>query len=319
MLKRFVVELPAWAQPNHPVLRYMILRGRTRDALWWRLMRTLLQVIAAAIIVVFGYQIATGFGVRQAPSLHAVLYWPLVFLGVLVGLAAMTVTSNAISLEKSRGTWDSLRITSHGAELTFQARWIAAFYALRGPLSVLFLARLVFVVAILIDLMQYYRGRYLDLLLSGITPAVSVPVGAALLAALMTAAVLQPLVAVGLDAAVGLLVSILVREPRYNLLVRAALGAIRVLLVLGAIVFGSQAFALVEWMTPPLTWAGMLLQSVLGDQGLRLLNLEESGLIWAELEFGILIGLILLALPAVPNCSRRATQTFSMAAIAGFR
>jgi hypothetical protein len=275
MSRRLLFQLPAWGQPAHPVLRYLLQRSRPPETRWRRLARLGLQAATVAIVVLLGYQVATGFGAQPARSLHAILYWPLVLLSVLVGLAALMLTGSAISLEKARGTWDSLRITSHGAGLVFQARWVSVFYTLRGPLGVLFLARLVFALAILIDLAQYFRGRYLDLLLSGITPTVSVPVGAALLAATMTAAILQPLVAVGLDAAVGLLVSVMVREPRYDILVRTALG---------------------PWMTTAGVWMAILFQSMVGDQGLRLLTLEESGPLWADVHYGILIGPALLVL-----------------------
>lgn len=361
MFRRLMFNLPAWAQPEHPILRYMLQRYRNREPRWRRLIRIFLQVLAVAMVVLLGFLLATDFGQREVSTLHAVLYWPLVFLGVLVGLGAMMLTSNAITMEKTRGTWDSLRITSHGANLAFQARWASVFYSLRGPLGVLLAARLVFVVAILIDLTQYYRGRYLDLLLSGITPTVSVPVGAALLAATMTAAIMQPLVAVGLDAAVGLLLSVLVRDPRYDILVRTLLGGTRVSLAVVAIVLGTQAFAQADWMVDLGRWvtllAGLLVvitvisllawlitrrlftgiarrlvfglivlalivgglvvisgikleegpwlrsagsvtailaQGVAGDQGLRLLTLEESGPLWADVEYGILVGLLLL-------------------------
>ncbi len=296
MFKRFLLQLPAWAQPDHPVLRHLIQRRRSREAGWRRALRHGLLLTTVALVVLFGYQLATGFGTRPVRTLHSVLYWPLVFGGVVVGLGAMALTGNAISLEKAQGTWDSLRITAYGAGLTFQARWVSVFYMLRGPLGALFLARLVFVAGILLDLIQYYRGRYLDLLLSGITPAVSMPVGAVLLAATMTAGILQPLVAVGLDAAVGLLVSVVVRQPRYDIPVRAALGLGRVTLAALALLIGSQALEFPPWMTPLGTWAGLLFQSVFGDQGLRLLSLEESGALWADLPYGLLFGLVLLFL-----------------------
>lgn len=287
---------PAWARADHPVLRHVLQRHKVHEP-WWRLvLRIALQVVALILLVLLGYQLATDFGAHPARTLHDVLYWPLVFLGVLVGLAAMMLTGNVITTEKSRGTWDSLRLTSHGAELTFQARWLAVFYNLRGPLAVLFLARVIFVVGILIDLAQYYRGRYLDLLLSGITPAVPVAVGALLLSATMTAALLQPLVAVGMDAAVGLLVSVAVRQPRYDVLARTLLSVMRVMVAVLAILVGSQVFAEMPEVPAGGAWGGILFLSIFGDQGLRLLNLGDSGLLWVDLDYGILIGPMLLVL-----------------------
>lgn len=296
MFKPFLIRLPAWARPEHPVLRAILQRHRQPEqARWRRVARALLQVAALLLLAFLGYQLATDFGARPAPTLHAVLYWPLVVLGVGAGLAAMMITGSVVSLERARGTWDSLRSTPHGIELAFQARWLATFYSLRGPLTLLLVARVVFVLGILLDLAHYYRGRYLELLLNGITPQVSVPLGAVLLAATMTAALLQPLAALGLDASIGLLVSVMARQPRHGVYIRAALGGMRILLAVLAFVVGSQAFAMAPWMTPAKVWAGVLLQSLLGDQALRLLDLEESGLLWVDLRYGILIGLVLLA------------------------
>lgn len=300
MFKPFLMRLPAWARPEHPVLRTILQRyqqpGQSR---WRRAARVLVQVLALLVLALLGYQLATEFGTRPSPTLHAVLYWPLVVLGVGAGLAAMMITGGVVSLERARGTWDSLRTTPRGIELAFQARWLATFYGLRGPLGVLLLARGVFVLGILLDLARYYRGRYLELLLNGITPPVSVPLGAVLLAATMTAALLQPLAALGLDASVGLLVSVVARQPRHGVYVRAVLGGTRILLAVLAFVVGGQAFAMAPWMTPAKVWAGVLLQSLAGDQGLRLLDLEESGLLWVDLSYGILIGPVLLGLTLV--------------------
>ncbi len=294
MFKRFLAALPSWAQVDHPVLRYMLQRYQPSRRLGWRLVRIVVQALSVAILIVFGYQVATEFGTQPVGSLHAILYWPLTFFGLVVGLAAMSLTGNVISTEKTRGTWDSLRITSHGAGLVFQARWVAVFYSLRGPLAVLLLTRILFVVGILIDLAQYYRGRYLDLLLSGTTPHVSVTMGAVLLAATMTAGIMQPLVALGLDGAVGLLLSVTVRSPRYDIMVRIVIGLLRVGLAGLVIALGTQVFVHPENLSEGSMWLRVVGQSMLGDQGLRLLNIEESGFLWVELPYSIYLGPVLL-------------------------
>lgn len=299
MFSRRFLSLPAWVQADHPVLRYIIQRYRGQSPAGWRAVRIFLQVVALALLVVMGYQFSTDFGSRPVGTLHDILYWPLVFLGVITGLAAMILTGNIISTEKSRGTWDTLRLTSHGAGLVFQMRWLSVFYSLRGPLMVLVVARIVFVAIILIDLARFYGGRYLDLLLSGIVPGVPVPVGALLLAATMTAGLLQPLVAVGTDAAIGLLVSVMVRNPRYDILVRAVLGTFRIGLAVLVIGIGTQVFAAPEAVSVPVGFAAILFQAVGGDQGLRLLNLEEYGLLWLDLPYSVLLGTVLLIITVV--------------------
>ena len=125
--------------------------------------------------------------------------------------------------------------------------------------------------------------------------------GAVLLAATMTAGLLQPIVALGMDAAIGLLVSVVVRNPRYDVLVRAVLGAFRLGFAILAIALGTPVFRdlAATGASPVAGNAAILLQSVVGDQGLRLLSLEEYGLLWLDLPYSILLGLVLLGVTLI--------------------
>jgi hypothetical protein len=120
-----------------------------------------------------------------------------------------------------------------------------------------------------------------------------------LLAATMTVGLLQPLVAVGMDAAVGLLISVMVRGPRYGVMIRAVLALLRIGVAVGAIFLGTQVFQNPEGLSSVEMWFRVLVQGMAGDQGLRLLNLEESGLLWVDLPYGVLVGLVLLILTLV--------------------
>lgn len=290
---------PMRKHPNHPALRYALNRYQAHTPLLWRIVRVLVQVIAFAGLVVVGYLVASDFGARPVTSWQAVLYWPLVLLGVIVGLATIMLTGNIITSEKVRGTWDSLRLTTHGAEMLFSARWLSTFYNLRGPLTVLLVARFIFVGTIVLDLGRLYRGHYLDLLLSGITPGVPVPLGVVILGATLAAAVLQPVVAVATDAAVGLMVSVLVRNPRYDVYVRILLGVFRIAFAVVALWVGTGLFAAPEQYTALTGNAALLIQGVAGDQGLRLLNLAENGLLWLDVPYSVLSGPILFGVTLV--------------------
>ena len=92
--------------------------------------------------------------------------------------------------------------------------------------------------ALLIGLMLWeltaFQGRYLDLLINGIVPDVPLVAAVLLVSFTMTAALLLPLTTVGMDAAIGLLVSALVQQRTYSTLLQAVLIFVRVVVTGGA-------------------------------------------------------------------------------------
>ena len=301
MIRRLTGQFPAWARADHPVLRYELGKVGPVSARGRR-MRWLGLLLLALLFLAGGYVVATG-GLQHPPgqslteNVHAVLYWPLLTLQLLTGVLAMTLTANAVGDEMRRQHWDSLRATAHGAELALRARWAAAFYRLRPALVVIIALRVLLVLGILYDLTAF-SGRYLNFLLNGSPFDVPLALGVLLLSLFMTAALLLPITSVGLDAALGLLLSTFVRQRTYSTLLQIFMILLRVAMVAGL----AQAMTQFIYGLVELTSAGSLAlvagYGALGDSGLAYLNLGLFGDLWSKAPWGILacVGLLLFAL-----------------------
>lgn len=296
MLQRLTIQLPPWAQPAHPILRYELKTARLTR--WGRVLRVLWQVVLLIALGAGGYLLATDLmrqpaGQNPTESLLAVLYWPLLIVQVAMSAGTLVLTGGTISEEQRRQTWDSLRATADGAALVIRTRWAAVFYRLRALLLLLIAARALLIAGILYDLMGF-QGRYLDLLLNGITPDLPLAVAAMLLAFLMTTGLLLPITSLGFDAAVGLLVATLFQQRTYTVLAQIVLVLARLLMV-GGLALAATGFMLGDF---DLQGAGAWLLlggfGAFGDWGLSLLNLGYYGEIWAVVPYGIFIGLGLL-------------------------
>jgi hypothetical protein len=299
---RFTAALPAWARPDHPLLRHELARSErlTRRA---RLARGLWVALLVAALLFGGALVATDFlrqpaGPSLTESAAAILYWPLLAAQAALHIAAIAITGSAIGAARRRQTWDNLRATAGGAELALRSQWALVFYRLRGPLGVVLLLRALLIGGVLFDLTAF-QGRYLDLLTSGIVPPVPVPLAALLLACAMTAGLLLPLTAVGLDAAVGLWLGAAFQTRTYTALAQVIVVLVRLALIAG-LAAATNAFIVGSLLTLPdaAAWALLLAFGAAGDQGLAFLNLGLFGEVWAVVPYGILIGpaLLLLAL-----------------------
>jgi hypothetical protein len=302
MIQRFAGQLPTWARPGHPVLRYELGKIQ-RPPARVRYVRALMVVLLGLLLVAGGYIAATSFltqpaGQSLTESLNAIVFWPLLIVQIIAGFAALALTANAVSDEMRRQNWDNLRATTAGAELAMRARWASVFYRIRGLLAVILLIRLVLIGGILYDLTAF-QGRYLDLLINGLTPEIPLAVAVLLLSLFMTATLLLPITAVGFDAAVGLLLSTLVRQRTYNMLLQLLLLLLRIGVVIGLVVtvtrYTEGQLPLTsdpnDWLS---AWGLMGAYGAFGDWGLAFLNLSFYGEIWATVRYGVLLGLGLL-------------------------
>jgi hypothetical protein len=179
-----------------------------------------------------------------------------------------------------------------------RTRWAAVFYRLRGVLILVTGIRVLLIIGILYDLMGF-QGRYLDLLLNGIVPDLSVPVAALLLAFLMTAGLLLPITALGFDAAVGLLVATLFQQRTYTVLAQILLVLARVLLIVALAIASSQFMTGDLDLSAAPAWLLLAGFAAFGDWGLSLLNMGYYGEIWALIPYGVFIGLVLLVFAMV--------------------
>ncbi len=297
MIQRLAVQLPGWASRSHPILRYELSRA-PRLSKRAQYFRALWIILLALGLASGGYLIATNFlrqpaGQNLTEQVLAVVFWPLLVVQVGMRISTILLTGGVISEEKRRQTWDNLRATEAGAELTLRTRWASVFYRMRPVLAILLGLRVILIAGILVDLTAF-QGRYLDLLINGVTPEVSLPVAAVLLAFFMTAGLLLPLTGVGFDAALGLLIAAVFQQRTYAVIAQILIVLARLLIV------GALALAATQFVDGSLDASGLgawLLVggfAALGDWGLAFLNLGFYGEMWATIPYGIFFGLALL-------------------------
>jgi hypothetical protein len=297
MINRFTSQLPSWARSDHPLLRYELGRARrvSRRTAYLRV-----AGFAALVIVVywFGYAVATGFfqnapGQNLTESAIAIVFWPTLAMQVLLQVAALVLTVNTVSEQKRRQTWDNLRATEEGAGLALRTRWATVFYRLSPLLAVVLAVRVALILGILYDLTAF-QGRYIDLLINGVRPEVSPIVGALLLAFLMTASLLLPFTSVGLEASIGLLVSVLIQQRVYSVMTQVIAVVIRLGLVIGFTIAATQFIRGDLAASETGAWFLMGGFSALGDWSLSFLLLGFYSEVWATIPYAIFLGVALL-------------------------
>lgn len=300
LVRLLIGPLPAWTQRGDPLLRYQLGPAAARLPWRWRYLRALGVVLAGGLLLLTGVLIATNL-LRQPAGqtipeiVNAVAFWPLIALQLALSVAALTSTTTFVSDELRRQSWDNLRTTEHGTEFAMRARWAAVFYRLRGLLGVTLALRALLIGLLLWELTAF-QGRYLDLLINGVTPDVPLLAAVLLVALTLTAALLLPLTTLGLDAATGLLVSAVVRTRTASTLLQAVLISLRVV-VTGLLLLGARLWLEGQLLAAADVPAWLLLETygAVGDLGLALLQLGRSSEIWARVPYGIFLGLGLVA------------------------
>jgi hypothetical protein len=302
MMRRLTAQLPVWARPEHPVLRYEIGKGARQRAAS-RYLRAFGGVMLVGLLLLVGYLVATNLlrqpaGQTPTDALNAVLYFPGLALQLILSMSAVTITSSVVGDEQRRQNWDNLRATPAGAELALRARWVSVFWRMRGLLVLVTLLRIVLIVGILWDLTGF-QGRYLDLLINGIVPELSLVVAVLLLSFLMTAALLLPITGVGFDSAVGVLLAALFPGRASGALAQILYILLRVGLTFGLSVLAVRVLEGALMLGDAGAWAAVFANGAVGDWGLSFLYLGRYGEIWAIIPFGVLMGLALLVFALV--------------------
>lgn len=291
------LPVPDWASRDHPVLRRELLSEPPR-----RLTRAKWLMVAGGLVLI-GALLATGLFAKPAgqtlsESLSNVLFWPLVAVQIVLSVFTLAANSSFVGEQIRRQSWVTVAATEGGAELSLRARWAANFYRLRGFIVLLLVGRAVLIAAILWDLTAF-QGRYLDLLANGIHPEVSAPMAAFLLALAMTGALLMPIVMIGFDAAIGLLVSAYAPN-RGNSVLTAAMVVLARLLLTAALLFAASRFVAGALpVSDPAAWGLMGAFATFGDWGVSFLHLGSYAELWAAIPFGILLGSALLVFALV--------------------
>jgi hypothetical protein len=291
-------QLPDWARPDDIMQHYA--RGRQNRPL----RRSLFALISALIVfslvaismILYASGHPLGTGGARTWTIYTVLYFPLLVMQ-LVTLALALLNASAATTNGPQ--WEALKITSHGAEFVVRARWAATLYWLRGPIWLVIVPRVLFAGLMLVDATRD-GGYHLDLYLYGITPGVPLEIGVIMLAALMTAVLLQFPVLLALNAALGLLISTAFNKRAAAIAARLAVLIVEITLVTLALNMGWDTLqhnplppAPIEISTPT-QWAGLFLLGTVGDQGLRFMDLETTLHTWPDVNYGVWLGGILL-------------------------
>jgi hypothetical protein len=281
--------LPSWAQPDHPLLQYELahLRGSRR--------RFYLQVLFLSLLIggsAFLYA-ATALRPPGAANLSGIfwrsIYYPLLAAQVITMALAMTLGAAAVGGERSRKTWDHLRVTEFGAGVALRARWAGILYRLRAPILVLLVLRLLLVLGLLYDLTAF-GGLYPQMLGARATPPLPAwRLDLLLIALAVTVTLALPLAAIANAAALGILVSVAVKERIYAAVIQmlAVVAQVAVslagALAIARMIAGDSSGA-GEW-----SYALLFAYSALGDWGLLLAQLGSLGEIWHRVPHGATI------------------------------
>ncbi|HUN06591.1 MAG TPA: hypothetical protein PLQ56_08315 [Aggregatilineales bacterium] len=314
LMQRLGLQLPEWARPEHPHLRFE-LKSVAQLPRRRRLLRALGFALVVVVLYVGGYLQATDFlqsynpftswdasdplrtlfpGQNLTEGLMMVWFWPTLILQALAAVLALAMTVNTVSEQKRRQTWDNLRATEGGVKLGFRTRWATVFYRLRPLLIAIFAIRILLIAGILYDLTAF-QGRYIDLLLNGVTPDIPPILAALLLAFLMTAGLLLPLTAIGFEAALGLWLSVTFQQRIYSVMAQLIVIALRLSIIIGLVV---AARGYMDGAFPTLpdgaAWGLMATFGALGDWALNYLHLGYYASVWATIPYTIFLGIALL-------------------------
>ena len=298
--------LPEWAQPNHPLLQYELAQTRSSGSR----IRLSLQLVLLSLLIggsALLYAAATR-SPQSAANLTGVfwrsIYYPTLVLQVITLVVAFAHGAAAVGGQRSRKTWDHLRVTEFGAGVALRARWVGILYRLRAPILLILLIRLVLVAGIVYDLTAF-GGLYAAMLGAQATPPLPWRLDLLLIALAVLVNMLLPLAAIATVAALGILVSVAVKERVYAAIIQ--------ILVIAAQLVASLALALViahtiardapgagDW-----SYALFFGYTAFGDWGLLLAQLGSLGEIWHRVPHGatIVVGLavVLAALGAAAD------------------
>lgn len=296
MISRLIGGIPVWARRDHPVQRYQQ-RGETRARWQVRYGRALAVIVGLTMMGLIGGLIATRVftvpaGQNPSESFYAIVYFPLIALQLLARIGATALTASVVSEEMRRQNWDNVRATVIGAELTLRARWAMVFYRLRPLLGLIFALRIILLGALLWDLASF-QGRYLELLINGITPQSPEFLAIAALALVMTTALILPITGIGFDGAIGLTIAANAPSRAAVTILQGVWALVRIG-VTAVLLYGAGQYLAGDLvLSDPAAWGIGFLALAMGDWGLGLLYLGRAGLIWATIPYSILFGVCL--------------------------
>lgn len=296
MIKLLASQLPEWARPSHPILQYEL--SRLQQVGTWR--TRFLQILIVAMVLALGGYLYASY-IYQSPTQGNItdlawraLYFPTMLVQIVVCIIALSLGVNSIGQARANHTWDNLRATEVGAEMTLRTRWIAILYRLRAPIIAILLIRIVLLIGILYDVTAY-GGIYLEMLTVNLTPEIADwRLGTVFLAFIMTVSVLLPITMIGFSAAIGILISVSIQDRTYSATVQVILIFGYVVGVAGLLIGITQFFLGGLEMTDTALFAWIGSYVAFGDWGLLLMQLGSAGEIWSIVPYGIFLGVILI-------------------------
>jgi hypothetical protein len=291
-------EYLEWAEQSKPLLRYEQTRNAPDNRTHSRFWRVIGWVGLLSVLLLIGYLFAT-HGLQNSldkpysQSLWRLLIIPLFLMQLILLLGAFSLGLGAVGAERRRQTWDNLRATERGTEISLQTRFPAIFAQLSGFAAFVALGRLLLLGAILYEVMSF-QGDYLNMLSARSNPAVSLEMGMILLGAFMTAFVLLPITSTCFNIALGLFLSSWLRSRVTTAILQVLVIGLQ--LIIGSLLFNAAwQFAYGNVLAEP--FPGLMLLSssaAFGDWGLMLSQLSLAGELWRTVPFSIFIGVGLL-------------------------
>ena len=95
MMQRFYAQLPDFARPDNPVMRYIMYQRAKTSTRRTQIVRVVLTSLVLIFTILIGWLFATNFGKAALDSanpmdqIFLVLYAPLVFIQLVVSLIAL--------------------------------------------------------------------------------------------------------------------------------------------------------------------------------------------------------------------------------------
>lgn len=303
MLKFLSAQLPEWARPDHPILHYELAHLKHIESRQARFFQVLM---IAFFLGLGGYLYATTIYVSPTQGnltdlAWRILYFPTLLVQIVTSILALSYGINSVGKQRINRTWDNLRATEVGAELTLRTRWVAILYRLRAPIIAILLARLLLLIGVLYDITAF-GGLYPEMLTKNLTPMVGdAKLGLVVLACIMTASMLLPITMIGASASIGILISVGIKNRVYSAALQIIFTVGQLILTIGILITISQ-FLLGQLELADSTLLALFIgYSSFGDWGLLFLQLGSVGEIWAIVPYGIFIGVGLLVLMLIQS------------------
>lgn len=281
--------LPDWARRDSALLRYRLANSSGGIGTLLQVTGWLLATGLAALFIEAYSPADANIGRRIWQSSQL----PTLALQMVTWAVAFVWGSATAGGQRSRKTWDSLRATESGVALALRMRWLGILLRLRAPIMAILLLRLLYCFGMWVELSAFGGHHGSMLALQALPPLPDAWLALPLIAATMAALLLLPFCALGLGAALGILLSVLIRGRLFAALAQILIVSAQLLWVAASSLPLNFVWLQLRGETQ---FAWLLLYGALGDWGLSLGQLRNLGELWSSVPGGAGIGPALLCL-----------------------